>query len=266
MNPIKQRLAAGEFITAAWAELGNPDVAEILVRHGWKVIVIDGEHGIGDLETWVSVARAVEAAGGDVILRVPVGDEALLKRVLDRGFRSIIVPMVNTPEYAKDIAAACRYPGLGRRGYAAPILKASGFGARTDYAKTAHEELLLIVQCEHYEAVENFAEIAAVPGVDMVFIGPNDLSASINYLERMEEPEPQALLKRIESEAQKAGATLGTVLGAGRGWSDLKSLGYQLAVGPNDVSLLIESTRNATAERDAAVGTGAAETESVRKY
>ena len=105
MNPLKARLAAGETIKAAWVELGSPDVAEIMVRHGWDVIVIDGEHGIGDIETWVSTARAIEAAGGQVILRVPDGSDTMLKRVLDRGFRSIIVPMVNS---AADAAAAPR--------------------------------------------------------------------------------------------------------------------------------------------------------------
>ncbi len=134
MNPLKARLAAGETIKAAWAELGSPDAAEIMVRHGWNTIIIDGEHGIGDLEIWVAIARAIEAAGGEVILRVPEGSDALLKRVLDRGFRSIIVPMVNSAQEAARIAAACRYPPLGRRGYAAPVVRGSGFGSVPGYA------------------------------------------------------------------------------------------------------------------------------------
>ena len=74
MNRLKQRIAAGEQVAAAWLELGNPDIAEIMVRHGWTTLVIDGEHGVGDLDDWVAVARAVEAAGGEVVLRVPDED------------------------------------------------------------------------------------------------------------------------------------------------------------------------------------------------
>lgn len=255
MMPLKQRLAAGEFVTAAWADMGSPDCAEVLVRHGWKVIVIDGEHGIGDIEHWVAIARAVEAAGGEVVLRVPEATEALLKRVLDRGFRSIMVPLVNTAEQARAIADFCRYPPTGRRGYAAPVVRGSGFGTRPDYARSsAQEDLLLMVQCEHHEAVENLAAIGAVPGIDMVFVGPNDLAGSIGMLERMEEPEPQALLKRIQATAAENNIALGTITGAGRNWADLRALGYRLAVGPNDAALLIAGARAAAAERDAALG------------
>jgi 2-keto-3-deoxy-L-rhamnonate aldolase RhmA len=267
MNPIKARLAAGEFVSAAWAELGNADAAEIMVRHGWPLIVIDGEHGVGDIEQWVAVARSVEAAGGEVVLRVPDGSDTVLKRVLDRGFRSILVPQVNTVEQARSVAAACRYPGLGRRGYAAPIVRASQFGARPDYARQeAHEELLLMVQCEHEDAVANLAEIVKVPGIDMIFVGPNDLAASIDHLERMSEPRPQALLAEIEAVAGKAGMPLGTVLGAGRDWADLKALGYSFVIGPNDVSLLTAATREAATIRDAAVTGIAAPMTQARKY
>ncbi|MEI4488485.1 aldolase/citrate lyase family protein [Frigidibacter sp. MR17.14] len=251
MNPVKQRLQAGERIGAAWAQLASPDLAEIMVHHGWRTIVIDGEHGRGDVDDWVAVARAVEAAGGEVVLRVPDGSDTVLKRVLDRGFRSIIVPMVNTVAQAEAIVASCRYPGLGRRGYCAPIVRASDWGARTGYAREeAAEELLLILQCEHVEAVENLSGICAVPGVDMIFIGPNDLAGSIDHIERMEEPGPQALLKRIETTAGEAGMMLGTIVGAGRGWADLWALDYRFVVGSNDVAQQAAGARAAAAARD----------------
>ncbi|SMO90316.1 HpcH/HpaI aldolase family protein [Paracoccus laeviglucosivorans] len=254
MNRLKQRITAGEQVAAAWVGLGNPDIAEIMARHGWNTLVIDGEHGVGDLDDWVAVARAAEAAGADVVLRVPDGSETLLKRVLDRGFRSLIVPMVNTPEHARAIVGACRYPALGRRGYAAPVVRASGWGARPGYARNeAADELLLILQCEHIEAVENLPEIAALPGVDMLFIGPNDLAGSIDHLERMMEPAPQELLRRIEAGAAAAGKPLATITGAGRDWDKLRALGYRFIVGPSDISLLIAGARGAAAERDQTV-------------
>ena len=150
MNSLKTRLAAGGMIPAAWAELGNADVAEIMVRHGWSTIVIDGEHGIGDLETWVGMARGIEAAGGEVILRLPDGLDTTIKRAIDRGFRSFIVPMVNSADQARAVLASFFYPTRGSRGYAAPVLRCSDWGARPDYARDeAHDELVIMLQCEH---------------------------------------------------------------------------------------------------------------------
>lgn len=263
MNQLKQRILAGEQVAAAWVELGNPDIAEIMARHGWDVLVIDGEHGVGDLEDWVAVARAAEAAGAEVVLRVPDGSDTMLKRVLDRGFRSLIVPMVNSEAQARDIVASCRYPGGGRRGYAAPIIRASHWGARPRYAREeASDEILLMLQCEHVEAVENLPAIAAVDGVDLIFIGPNDLSGSVDHLERMLETRPQELLRRIETEAARAGKPLGTIIGAGRTWKDLRALGYRFVIGPNDISILIAGANMAAAERDEA----AAGPEVIRTY
>ena len=150
------------------------------------------------------------------ILRVPEGSDALLKRVLDRGFRSIIVPMVNSAQEAARIAAACRYPPLGRRGYAAPVVRGSGFGSVPGYAlHAAAEELLLIVQCEHADAVAGIEALAAVDGVDMVFIGPNDLAGSMGLLEQLEAPALHAAFQRVEQAVAASGKMLGTITGPG---------------------------------------------------
>lgn len=243
---LKSRILAGETLKAAWAGLGSPDAAEILVRHGWSTIVIDGEHGIGDIEDWVAVARAVEAAGGEAILRVPEADPALFKRVLDRGFRSLLVPLVTTAEEARAIASACRYPPRGVRGYGAPIVRASGYGARRGYAlEEAHEELFIAVQCEHTTALDNFAEIAKVDGIDMIFVGPNDLAGSIDRIERLTDPDVQTLLDRAEAEARAADIPIGVIVGAGRDWSDLERRGYRLIIGPSDIGFIIEGARAA---------------------
>lgn len=251
MNRIKTEMTKGGMISAAWAELGSPDTAEIMVHHGWKTIVIDGEHGIGDLETWVHMARAVEAAGGEAILRIPDGDDVTIKRALDRGFRSFIVPMVNTAEQARKVVSSFYYPLRGGRGYAAPILRCSDWGARPGYARDeAHEEVFIMLQCEHVDAVANLAEITAVPGIGAIFLGPNDLAASAGHLERMDHPEVQDLFRKVEAAAAKAGLPLATVRGGGRDWKELEALGYRLVVGINDVSLLVEGLHRATVERE----------------
>lgn len=259
MNALKSRLLAGEFLTAAWAELGNGDVAEMLVRHGWPVVLIDGEHGVGDLETWVAVARAVEAAGGEVILRVPDGSDTMIKKVMDRGFRSIVVPMVNTVAQAQAISASCHYPVRGKggigRGYAAPIVRGSDYGTRPDYAvTTANEDVLLFVQCETPESVAALGEICAVEGIDGVFLGPNDLAATLGHIEDMDHATPQAAFAEVEARVKGAGKLLATVPGGGRGWAELRARGYGLVAGVNDVSLLVGAARDAAAERDETLG------------
>ncbi len=259
MNQLKTRLSQGDFVTAAWAELGNADIAEMLVRHGWPTVLIDGEHGVGDLETWVTVARAVEAAGGEVILRVPDGSDTVLKKVLDRGFRSIVVPMVNTVAQATAIARSCRYPQRGQggigRGYAAPIVRGSDYATRPDYAvQTANEDVLLFVQCETPESVAALGDICAVDGIDGIFLGPNDLAATLGHIEDMEHATPQAAFAEVEAKVQAAGKLLATVPGGGRGWADLRAKGYNLVAGVNDVSLLIGAAQDAGRARDTELG------------
>ncbi|MBP0484733.1 HpcH/HpaI aldolase family protein [Sagittula salina] len=258
MNTLKSRLLRGEFVTAAWAELGSADIAEILVRHGWPIVLIDGEHGIGDLETWVGIARAVEAAGGESLLRVPDGSDTTLKKVLDRGFRSLVVPMVNSVAQAQAIARSCRYPvrgtgGVGR-GYAAPIVRGSDYHSRPDYAvRTANEDLLLFVQCETPESIASLPEICAVEGVDGIFLGPNDLAATLGHMEDMEHAIPQAAFAEVEAKVTAAGKLLATVPGGGRDWGELRAKGYHLVAGVNDVSFLMGAARDAAEARDEAL-------------
>lgn len=247
--------------------MGSPDNAEAMVRNGWEVIVIDGEHGIGDLEQWVAVARAVEAAGGQPVLRVPNAQQWMLNKILDRGFQSLIVPRVNTPAEAGAIAEFCLYPPHGTRGYAAPIVRASQFGARPGYAlQEAHDDLLLMVQCEHVEAVDNIAEIASIAGIDAIFIGPNDLAGSVNHLERLFDETPQALMERVEAECRRQGKMLATIVGARGGWAELKAKGYRFVIGPNDVSMIVNASRQSAAERDADLGNVTAEKSSRTSY
>ena len=247
-SSFKQRLKAPKMIPAAWVELGSPDIAEILVTHGWDTIIIDGEHGRGELEDWVNVARAVEACGGTAILRLPDGNDTLIKRALDRGFRNFIVPMVNTRAEAEQIVSAFYYPLKGHRGYAASIVRGSNWGARPDYGLVdSFNEITIIIQCEHVDAVNDIDDIMSVEGIDMVFIGPNDLGASAGHLEHLDHPEVLALLETIEAAAKRHNMPLATVPSAGRGWKELNALGYRLVAGVNDVSMLVESAhRNLT--------------------
>jgi len=252
-NGLKRRLDAGETVSAAWLELGSPEVAEIMVRSGWDVLVIDCEHGAAGLERGLDLIRAVEAAGGEAIVRVPDGREATLKRALDRGARSLLVPMVNSAAMAREIAAFCRYPPMGRRGYAAPIVRASGYGAWRDYGAHANDDVLIAAQIEHVDVIPDLPEIAAIPGIDMGFVGPNDLAGSMNRLEQLDAQEVRDTIAGIEASAARHGLLLGTIEGA-RDYAALAADGYRLIVGPNDVALLSKASRAAAERRDTALG------------
>jgi 4-hydroxy-2-oxoheptanedioate aldolase len=254
-NKLKARLKAGETVAAAWLDLGSADVAELLVHAGWDVIVVDCEHGAAGLEEAVNLIRAVEAAGGDAVLRVPDGNESTLKRVLDKGARSIMVPMVHTAEKAREIAQSCLYPPRGRRGYAAPIVRATGYGARSDYAReVAHDELLLMVQIEHPDAVDEVEEMATIPGIDMIFVGPNDLAAGMGHLEDMDRDDVRAVITRAEGHAKAGGLMQGTVLWPGQDYASLRDAGYGFIVGPCDVAMLAQAARDARADCNRQLG------------
>ena len=252
MNPLKQRLAKGELITAAWAEMGSADSAELMVYAGFDTIVIDGEHGIGYLDQWMHMARAVEAAGGNHILRLPSGDPTLIKRVLDHGFRSLIIPMVNTVEEARVILDAAIYPGHGGgRGYGSPLGRTTKYSINENYLAESRDDLFLMLQCEHHIAVDNLKDIAALDGVDMIFVGPNDLAGSIGYLRRLGEKPVQDLLERIEITARENNIALASITGARGNWAECRDKGYRLLAGPADVLELVNAIRKAAAERDA---------------
>jgi 4-hydroxy-2-oxoheptanedioate aldolase len=180
-----------------------------------------------------------------VIIRVPSADPTTLKLVMDRGFRSIMAPMINTAAEAKAFADACRYPPFGRRGYAAPIVRASGWGTETGYTQGAHEELLLIAQIEHVDAIDEIEAIAAVEGIDALLIGPNDLAGSMGLLERLEDKKVRDACERVETAALAAGKWLGSIPRPGRTAQELHDIGCRLIAGPADIMLFLDGARAA---------------------
>jgi 4-hydroxy-2-oxoheptanedioate aldolase len=255
-NRLKRRLGAGEQVYGAWLSLASAAVAELVASAGFDFVIVDQEHGAGSLEDAAHMLRATAAVGCPAILRVPWNDQVYLKRILDLGAQSLMIPMVETPEEAASAVAACRYPPRGRRGYAAPAMRCSGYGLAKDYVARAHEELLLIVQIESAAAAERAEAIAAVDGVDMVLIGVNDLAGSIGRLERLGEPEVDALVRLAEAGIRRAGKPLGSVPSARRDTAGLFRDGYLLVAGAGDSTLLREAARAHLAAVRAAIQEG----------
>ncbi len=236
-NRLKKRLAAGERLAGLWLQSGSATLAEIAVLAGFEVVLIDNEHGPASLETTLELMRAIEAAGGMPIVRVPWNDQVYLKRALDLGAHSLMIPMIQNAEEARAAVAACRYPPRGRRGYAAPIARAAAYGLDRDYVRHAHDDLLLMLQIESADAVAAIPEIAAVDGADLLFVGANDLAGSIDRLEALDSPDATALVAEAERAIRASGAWMGTIPRPGADATDLYAEGHQLVIGPSDLAL-----------------------------
>ena len=195
-----------------WMGLASDYTAEICALAGFDWLVIDGEHSPNDLNRILAQLKTLAAyPGSHAVTRVPVGDTALIKQYLDLGAQNILVPMVDTPEQAAQLVRAMRYPQNdgqgGVRGMAGA--RASRWGHYADYFKRANEEVCLLVQVESLEALKNLDAIAATPGVDGVFIGPADLSASMGHVGNAAHPEVQAAIEDAIARILKAGKAPG---------------------------------------------------------
>jgi 4-hydroxy-2-oxoheptanedioate aldolase len=237
-NVLKHRLANGDALIGAWIETGSAVNAEILGHQDFDFLILDLEHGLGGLNEAIDMMRAVQGSGTPCIIRVPWNDPIFLKKILDSGAQSLMIPSVETAAEAAAAVRACRYPPQGRRGYAAPIVRASAYGKMSDYMQHANSELLLIIQIESADAVRRAAEICAVEGLDVPFLGVNDMAGSIGRLEQLDRPEVRELVKQAEAAMRACGKPMGTVPSAGATWQNLLEGGYRLLPVASDVGLL----------------------------
>ncbi|MGE4241296.1 HpcH/HpaI aldolase family protein [Ramlibacter sp.] len=198
VNTFKQALAAKQPQIGFWMGLGSSIVAEIAAGAGFDWVLIDGEHSPNDLNSILHQAQAVAAyPGTHSVARIPMGHghvgQALIKQYLDLGVQTLLVPMVDTPEQAKEIVRSMRYPPEGVRGIGGA--RGSRWGRYTDYPKAANGQVCLLAQVETREALANIEAIAEIDGVDGVFIGPGDLSASFGHIGNPGHAEMQAAIE-----------------------------------------------------------------------
>lgn len=212
MKYIADRARKGEILAGAWLNLGSNLTAEIASRVGFDWVLIDMEHGSGSDSNLVSQLQAVDQAGAVSIVRIAWNEAPRFKRVLDLGAAGVMVPYVNTAEEARLAVAAMRYPPAGTRG-AAKFHRAAGFSLDFDsYFENANQNLLTIVQIETVEAVKNVEEIAAVDGVDVLFVGPLDLSVSLGIPGQTGHPAFREAIKKVIDASRNAGKVSGTLL------------------------------------------------------
>jgi 4-hydroxy-2-oxoheptanedioate aldolase len=178
-NPVKRALKSGQPSVGTWLSLGSIVAARFMARAGFSWLTVDLEHSLVDWETATHMFAAIADAGCTALARVPANRHDHIKRVLDNGAHGIVVPMVNSRGEAEQAVAACLYPPAGNRSVGGSV-HALNFGATAnDYFANANNELLIVLQCEHIQAVENADSIFSVPGIDAIFVGPNDLAASM---------------------------------------------------------------------------------------
>ena len=178
-NAVKRALKEGKPSVGTWLSLGSIVAARFMARTGLDWLNVDIEHSLVDMETACHIFATVADAGCTALARVPGNRHDHIKRVLDNGAMGIVVPMVNCRQKAEDAVAAALYPPQGNRSVGGSV-HALNFGTNAnDYYAHANEEILIVLQCEHIKSVENADAIFSVPGIDCIFVGPNDLAASM---------------------------------------------------------------------------------------
>lgn len=210
-NALKTALAGPGCQVGLWLNLASPFTAEITARAGFDWCLIDAEHGAYDLDAITRQVMALAGTHAEAIVRVPVGEDWVLKQVLDLGVRTVMVPMVDTAGQAKAIVRAVRYPPHGVRGVAASVARATGFGADAEYATHANDGICVIVQVESVAALAALPEICAVDGVDVVFIGPADLAADMGYITDLNNPAVLSAIDRAIAQIVASGKAPGII-------------------------------------------------------
>lgn len=247
-NAFKAALARGEPQIGLWLSLANPYTAELCATAGFRWLLIDGEHSPNDVRSLLAQLQAVAPYPAHPVIRAAVGDTTLIKQLLDIGARTLLVPMVDTAEQARAVAAATRYPPLGVRGVGASAARASRWGARRDYLNEANDEVCLLVQAETATAIANLKDICAVDGVHGVFIGPADLAASMGHRGNPGHPDVQAAIeggiRTIVASGKAAGILTGDTALARR----YLELGATFVAVGIEAVLLAQATRRLAAE------------------
>jgi 4-hydroxy-2-oxoheptanedioate aldolase len=212
-NGFKQALAERRVQIGLWLGLADPSCAEICAGAGFDWLALDAEHGPNTIQTLLAQLQAVSAYPVHAVVRAASGDPTHIKQLLDIGAQTLVVPLIETPEQARAVVRATRYPPVGIRGVGTALARASRWNRHADYLQRADSEICVVVQAESATALDNLDEIARVEGVDGVFFGPADLSASLGHRGQPNHPEVRAALDRAFATTLAAGKPAGILMG-----------------------------------------------------
>jgi len=209
-NAFKRAIREGRQQIGLWSSLSSHYTVEVIAGAGFDWILLDTEHSPNDLESVLTQAQAAAPYATNTIVRVPWNDMVTIKRYLDIGIQTLLIPYVCSIQEAKDAVAYTRYPPAGVRGVAGAT-RATRFGRVKDYAKRAHEELCVLVQVETRSALDQLEGICAVDGVDGVFIGPADLHASMGYTGETNNPKVVPIIEEAIRRIKQCGKAPGVL-------------------------------------------------------
>ncbi|BAP45266.1 HpcH/HpaI aldolase/citrate lyase family protein [Pseudomonas sp. 21LCFQ02] len=238
INRFKAALASGAPQYGIWAGFASGYAAEITAGFGYDWMLIDGEHAPNTVPSILAQLQAVAPYSSAPVVRAVSHDPVLIKQLLDIGVQTLMIPMVESAEQARALVQATRYPPHGIRGVGGGLTRATRWDAVPDYINTAHQQLCLIVQVESRAGIENAAAIAAVDGVDAVFIGPADLSTGLGHVGNPSHPEVQEKIRSAIDATRAAGKLSGILAPAEQDARRYQDWGCQFIAVGIDISLM----------------------------
>lgn len=249
-NTVLARLRTNQGAIGLWLNLASPIATEVLAHIGFDFLVIDTEHSPTDTETLAQMLQTMKGTATAPFARVAGNDVNLIKRVLDTGVHGIVIPMINTVADAQQAISACRYPPQGVRSVGG-IRPPLSFGVtRAEYLAQANTQVLVALQIEHIRAITNLEGIASLPGFDCLFVGPNDLCASLGLPPLLEPDYPayEDALQRIISVARATGKTAGILVGTSATARKRWNQGFRLIACGSDFGLLTTAAQTTLTE------------------
>jgi 4-hydroxy-2-oxoheptanedioate aldolase len=248
INRLKAALATRTPQFGIFSALVEPVVAEINASSGFDFVMLDMEHATNDPRTVLTQLQAMAPYPTSVSVRVPEGEPVIIKRVLDVGAQTIVVPMVESADQAAALVDAVRYPPRGIRGVGPSMARAARWNRVGSYLTDADEQVCLICQVESVAGVEHAAEIAAVPGVDCVFVGPSDLAASMGHIGQAGHPDVQAAVAATLDAIAAAGNASGVFATTVDQAKQFAAEGVTVIAVGADISLLAKATAQLAAD------------------
>ena len=243
-NSFKLALRDGKRQIGLWQALANPYTAEICAGAGFDWLLFDGEHAPNTVPLLVAQLQAVAPYPSHPVARLPHGDATLIKQYLDIGFQSLLIPFVETAEQAEALVRATRYAPAGTRGIAVGLARAAKWNRVPGYLDEADAQICLLVQIETAEGLRNLDAIASVEGVDGIFIGPADLSASLGYRGQPNHPDMLATIADAMARVCALGKPVGTLAMDAAALERAEKNGCTLIAVGTDVSLLAKSSED----------------------
>ncbi len=242
-NPFKKALAAGDIQFGCWLGLADPFSAEMMGQAGFDWLVVDGEHGPNDLRSILAQLQVLAATDAHPVVRLPVGETYMIKQVLDAGAQTVLVPMVDSADQARQLVRDVTYPPHGDRGVGYALTRASRFATIADYGTTADAQICLLVQVENLKGLAALDNILAIDGIDGVFIGPADLAADMGHMGDAAHPDVQAAIMDALARIKAAGKAPGILSTRDEMTSDAIDAGALFVAVGADVLLLGQAAR-----------------------